>query len=202
MIESGFFNGDTEYGQEEFNRYFANIFESGVSINNDGTPQYDVEAVNGQIRVGVGFAIVRGFYAYNNADVLADVAGTINTKRIDRVVLRLNLLSGPVELAIKEGSEEAAPELQRDSDVYEISLAKAVVYQDGNIEIIDERLDTSVCGQIRPRNLVEYQAFLNESRERFEKWFADQQSEGWRNVYIQRDRPTGAAEGSIWYKTE
>ena len=35
MEHYGFFNGDTEYGQEEFNRYFDNIYESGIAVNSD-----------------------------------------------------------------------------------------------------------------------------------------------------------------------
>lgn len=202
MIESGFFNGDTEYGQAEFNRYFAYIYESGVSVDDDGTVQYKVEAGDGKVKVNEGFAIIRGFYAYNNAAEELDVTATLNTQRIDRVVLRVDLLSGPVELVMKEGSEEAAPELQRDSDVHEISLAQVVVCQDGTIEIIDERLDRNVCGLIRPKNLVEYQEFLNQCQTRFEKWFQEQQGNGWRNIYIQSSRPSESAEGCIWLKTE
>ena len=40
MEHYGFFNGDAEYGQEEFNRYFDNIYESGIAANSDQSLQY------------------------------------------------------------------------------------------------------------------------------------------------------------------
>ena len=36
MEYSGFYDGDTLYGQEEFNRYFNNLYESGVSLDDAG----------------------------------------------------------------------------------------------------------------------------------------------------------------------
>ena len=201
-IESGFFDGDTEYGQAEFNRYFAYIYESGVSVDDDGTVQYKVGIENGKIIVNEGFAILKGFYGYNNAPIELNVTETLNAQRIDRVVLRANLLSGPVEVLIKEGSEENAPQLQRDNDIYEISLARVVIYKNEIVEVNDERADNEVCGLIRPKNLVEYQEFLKLCRSRFETWFAEQQSNGWRNIFIQSSRPENAAEGGVWIKTE
>ena len=37
MESYGFFNGDTEYGQDEFNRYFKNIYEDGLSRGSNGS---------------------------------------------------------------------------------------------------------------------------------------------------------------------
>ena len=36
MQNYGFYNGDALYGQEEFNMYFDNMYESGVSIDGAG----------------------------------------------------------------------------------------------------------------------------------------------------------------------
>ena len=58
----GFFNGGTEYGQEEFNRYFDNIYESGIAVNSDGSMQYPIAISSGKVTVGKGFAILKGFY--------------------------------------------------------------------------------------------------------------------------------------------
>ena len=57
----GFFNGGTEYGQEEFNRYFDNIYESGIAVNSDGSMQYPIAISSGKVTVGKGFAILKGF---------------------------------------------------------------------------------------------------------------------------------------------
>lgn len=44
MANSGFFDGGTEYGQEDFNRYFDNLFYSGVSIGDSGDMTMGVTA--------------------------------------------------------------------------------------------------------------------------------------------------------------
>lgn len=44
MANSGFFDGGTEYGQEDFNRYFDNLFYSGVSIGDSGNMTMGVTA--------------------------------------------------------------------------------------------------------------------------------------------------------------
>ena len=36
MESYGFFNGDTEYGQDEFNRYFNNLYENGIALMTQG----------------------------------------------------------------------------------------------------------------------------------------------------------------------
>ena len=33
MEHCGFFDGGIEYGQAEFNRYFDNLYESGIAVN-------------------------------------------------------------------------------------------------------------------------------------------------------------------------
>ena len=62
----GFFNGDQEYGQDEFNRYFDNIYESGVSIENNNMTLGVTKTSTG-VTVDKGFSIVRGFYLYNDS---------------------------------------------------------------------------------------------------------------------------------------
>ena len=60
MEHYGFFNGDVEYGQEEFNRYFDNVYESGIAANSDQSLQYPLSISSGKVQVGIGFSIVRG----------------------------------------------------------------------------------------------------------------------------------------------
>lgn len=67
MEHYGFFNGGTEYGQEEFNRYFDNIYESGIAVNSDQSLQYPLSISSGKVRVGIGFSIIRGFFHYNDS---------------------------------------------------------------------------------------------------------------------------------------
>lgn len=49
MEYSGFFNGDEEYGQDEFNRYFDSLYESGIAVNKDESLQYAITPGNKQV---------------------------------------------------------------------------------------------------------------------------------------------------------
>lgn len=205
MRKSGFFNGDTEYGQEEFNRYFDNIYESGVSLDPSGNMTLAVTGGNRAVTVGKGFAILKGFFFFNDSDAVLQVTPDSNYTRIDRLVVNVNLLSGPADIMLKKGtagSTPKPPELQRDDNVYEISLAKLTVQINGIVTVTDERFDTAVCGAIRPKNLTEIKAMTAQFKSQFEEWFDAQQAKGWRNVFIQPGTPGGSVTGSIWIQEQ
>ena len=205
MQYSGFFNGDTEYGQEEFNRYFDNLYESGVSIDESGDMTLAVTGGTGQVTADAGFAILKGFYYYNDSPLTLDVTPDANYTRIDRVIIRVNLLSGPAEMKLKQGTASSSPQppaLQRDSNIYEISLAQATVQTDGTVTVEDERFDLSVCGAIRPKNLTEYRDMVAQFQEQFDAWFDAQQAKGWRNIFIQEGSPEGSVTGTIWIQEQ
>lgn len=204
MEHYGFFNGDAEYGQDEFNRYFDNLYESGIAMNTDNSMQYPLSLSANQVSVGVGFAILKGFYHYNDsARVLSFAAG--NNPRISRVVIQLDLGLKKTALLVKNGTPAASPQppaLTRDGSYYELSLAQYRVETTGAVSLVkDERTDVSVCGAIRPRNLNDYDAAMKEFQRRFEEWFTSIQGEAGRSIFVQADGPEGAVDGSIWIDT-
>lgn len=204
MEHSGFFNGDQEYGQEEFGRYFENIYESGVSVNSDNTMTLGVINEGGLIKVAAGFAIIKGFYLYNDSFKSLIITPDTNYDRIDRVVLRLDFSSSKLSIEVKNGiasSNPAAPTLQRDNLIYELSLAQMKVPRSGPITIKDERYIKELCGAIRPKNLTEFNTMITGIQKQFEDWFNSQQAKGWRNIFIQSNTPTGSVTGSIWIQT-
>lgn len=204
MEYSGFFNGDQEYGQEEFNRYFDNIYESGISINDDNSMTLGVTTISNGVQVSKGFAIVKGFYLYNDSDKLITIARDTYYDRIDRIVLRLNLSSSKVSIELKQGvasSKPVAPVLQRDNLTYELSLAQVVVPKVGTLVVTDERYRKELCGAIRPKNLTELNEMLSGLQLKFDRWFSSQQAKGWRNIFIQSNEPTGVVAGGIWIQT-
>ena len=204
MEYSGFFNGDQEYGQEEFNRYFDNIYESGVSIDNSNNMTLGVTQGTGILKVAPGYAIVKGFYLYNDSVKSINIIKDNNYERIDRVVARLNISNSKVSLELKSGvagSKPLAPTLQRDNLIHEISLAQVKITTTGVITITDERYRKELCGSIRPKNLTEFNDMIKGITEEFDRWFNSQQAKGWRNVFIQPDKPTGSVSGSIWIQT-
>lgn len=200
----GFFNGDQEYGQEEFNRYFDNIYESGVSIDSNNNMTLAVTQDNGVLKISPGFAIVKGFYLYNDSTKSVNIIKDSNYERIDRLVVRLNINNHKVSLELKSGvagSKPIPPILQRDNLIHEISLAQIKINPMGVISITDERFRSEICGAIRPKNLNEFKDMTKQFQEQFDRWFESQQAKGWRNIFIQNSNPSLAVDGSIWIQT-
>lgn len=199
----GFFNGDQEYGQEEFNRYFDNIYESGVSIEND-LMTLGVTKTSTGINVDKGFSIIKGFYLYNDSIKAINVTRDANYDRLDRVVIRLNLSNRKVSIELKQGtagSLPTVPTLQRDNLIYELSLAQVKVPKSGDFTVTDERFRPELCGAIRPKNLSEFNQMIKGLQKQFDDWFNSQQAKGWRNIFIQNTTPTEVVTGSIWIQT-
>jgi hypothetical protein len=200
MEHSGFFDGDNLYGQDDFNRYYNNMFENGVSIE-DGSMTMGVSVDGTNMNIAPGFAIVQGFYFYNDSEKTIEVTRDSNYDRIDRIVVRLDLSSKKVSIEHKEGtagSNPQVPSLQRDNIVHELSLAQIRVPKAGNIVVADERYRTDLCGAIRPKNFTEFNDMIAGLQREFDRWFDSQQGKGWRNIFIQADTPTEAVTGSIW----
>ncbi|MEG1256602.1 hypothetical protein [Clostridium sp.] len=203
MEHSGFFNGDQEYGQEEFSRYFDNGFESGVSVEND-LMTLGVAKTSTGVTVDKGFSIIKGFYLYNDSIKSINITRDANYDRLDRVVIRLNLSNRKVSTELKQGiagSKPVAPNLQRDNLVYELSLAQVLTPKSGDYIVTDERFRQELCGAIRPKNLSEFNQMVNGLQKQFDDWFNSQQAKGWRNIYIQNGTPVGSVSGSIWIQT-
>lgn len=205
MEHYGFFNGDQEYGQDEFSRYFDNIFQSGISINDNGNMSfrtYSDEA--NKIKIETGFAIIKGFYLFSDSLKTLNIPTNSNYDRVDRIVVRLNLNSKVVSIERKEGvaaSNPVAPDLQRDNLIFELSLAKVRISNSGNISVTDERFRQDLCGAIRPKNFSEFNAMIKEFQKEFDTWFNSQKGNGWRKIFIQPNSPEGSVPGSIWIQT-
>lgn len=197
----GFFNGQNNYGQEEFSRYFSNIYENGVNVTDSDMGMKVTRYSSTSLRIAVGFAIVNGYYLYQDVTKSITVTKNSTYDRIDRVVVRLDVSNMMVSIELKQGtasSKPTAPSLTRTSSIYELSLAQIYVSSSSGITSVTDERYTSYCGAIRPKNLSEFNAMMKGLNERFDTWFTNQQGEGWRNIYIQSTRPTGAIEGAIW----
>lgn len=200
MEHYGFFDGENLYGQDDLNRYYSNMFENGVSII-DGAMTMKVSANNTDIEVEEGFAIVEGFYLYNDSIKTISISRNNDYDRIDRIVIRLDLSDKKVSIEHKQGaagSNPQPPTLQRDNLIYELSLAQVKVPKSGTIVVTDERFIKALCGAIRPKNYTELNDMMEGFSDEFERWFNNQQGLGWRNIYIQEDGPVDAVVGSIW----
>lgn len=207
----GFFDGDAEYGQEEFNQYFNAFLRSGVMVEDDGQMGMKVSrsSSTGNIayQVAVGMAILRGFWFRNAQPTTLNLTSISSLSRYVRIVVRLSVTEKKVELAVKYGNRATnpvLPTLQRDSEVYEISLAKILQKPSSSATILtDERSDPTVCGAIRPRETTEYDTLLKQQQEQWNTWFESQQGAigAQRQIDIQATQPEGQVAGRIWIKT-
>lgn len=199
--KSWFFDNGELYGQAELRKYFSHIYKNGISVDDTGALELKVTASGSKVEIAKGFAIIGGFAYENDSAKELSITADVNYPRIDRVVIRLDLAAMKIQSALKKGvaaSTPKPPDLQRDSIIYEISLAQARITTAGNIIITDERADQNVCGTIRPRNLTELDQMMKNFQKLFEEWFDAQQSKGWRNIYIQETTPGEAVSGSLW----
>ena len=201
MESYGFFNGDTEYGQDEFNRYFKNIYEDGLSRGSNGSLTLSASLSGESVVLTPGFAIMQGFFYYNDSNKTIPITRNSTYKVIYRLVLSLDYESKTIQAVLKAGtagSTPTVPALTRDASRYELSLYRIDVPVTGQISITDERFNTAVCGEIRPKNLTGYKEMVEEFDRQFQAWFKNVQGTGWRNIFAQATEPGGAVTGAIW----
>lgn len=131
-------------------RYTNGVFSSvgsglSVSANNNMT-----------VTVGTGGAHIEGALYYNSAPIgLTVEAANASLNRIDRVVLQFNTSVSvrSVRALIRTGTaatNPVAPELRRESNLYEIALADIYVKKGATgisqSAITDQRLNSALCG--------------------------------------------------------
>lgn len=188
MERSSFFNAelideqyDRTYNAEDFARYFASFIKSGIFPS--PTSNLQVRANDGMsVVVSKGKAWINGYFYENTEDLILNLATAHGVlKRIDRIVVRLDLSARIIQCATKKGSESSSPtppNLQRDSDIFELALADILIENGATkltqSNITDQRFNNDLCGivsgvidQIDTTNL--FAQFENE----FTRWFAD-----------------------------
>lgn len=153
MAERSFPLENTLYTAEEASLWFAPR-TSGVHASD----VLGVTASDGlSVTVAPGIAWLKyaefAGVAYGNTEakrLQLDAAST-NYPRIDRIVIRYSKSENKVYLAVRKGtaaSSPAAPDIVRDANTYEISLAQVRINANATSvsSITDERLNNDVCG--------------------------------------------------------
>lgn len=155
MEKFSFFNDiddDRVYFAEDFARHLAKYFTNGIFNN-----ELQVIANNDMtVTIKEGDANIEG-YRYTNT---GDLTKTIDTadgalKRIDNVVIRLDLTNRLISAQIIKGTfsdSPSAPSLVRSSTIYDLKLAE--IYVDNGVTsitqsaITDTRFNKNVCGNV------------------------------------------------------
>lgn len=210
----GFFNsatGDTrQYRAEEFAELFSSFFNSGLANTGNGIGLKVNGGTGISVSVDPGYAILKGYYYKNDTSLSLSIdAADTTLNRIDRVVLKLDLVARTIKAAIKKGSVAStpiAPSLQRDSSVYELSLAQVRVNAKATTVVVtDERLDSSVCGLISIAAGVPDQEMWdkfnmewNTIKTQWTNWYNNQYSQVGSRTFVSINQPSGATINDIW----
>lgn len=171
------------YTAEEFQLYAANR-SNGIYSDS----QFKVTATSDQtLQVSISPGIVWIRYGEFNGIVAANKTTqtlTLSTAptifwRVDRIVIRYNVVSNQVEIAIRKGPALPStinpyPALQRNASVYELAIADIRINA-GNKSIssdniLDRRWDENYCGIMQEKiSRIPTQTLFNS----WESWFGD-----------------------------
>ena len=162
-IESYFFNAwldggvyDRTYSAEDFTSYLNLLVSNGVFINPSN--QLKVRSNNGMsVIVNAGSGWVNGHKMTNTSDYIVDIKPSdVLLGRIDRIIFYLDMGARNMGIEVLQGvasSSPVAPNLTRNEDRYEMSLALiSVGKQTTTITesmITDTRYDKNVCGVVK-----------------------------------------------------
>lgn len=197
----GFFNsvnGDRKYKSEDFAKYFRTFMSTGVNPAIDNLRVYKKN--NNTVEVRPGTANINGYlYLLDNS---MDLNIEIGTTRVDRVILRLDLINRTLNIVLRKGSS-IPPNLVRDTSIYELSLARIDVGAN-DIKVSDERDNSNVCGFMTFTGKADTQEMWDifNSEWKFQQnlwqdWFKNMQGQSIRGIYIQPNEPSTKV-GDIW----
>ena len=161
-IDSYFFNAelkngkyDREYSALDLTNYLRKIVSDGVFPNPSSNLQVQAQSgMNIVVKAGEGMGL--GHKIVNNNDLILTVEQSdVALNRLDRVVYYVDFINRLMGIRIKKGTLGAspvAPELTRNEDVYEYSLATILVNKQvtsiSQSNITDTRGDSNVCGWV------------------------------------------------------
>lgn len=173
---------DREYDSRDLTDYLKRFFTDGVFMEPSTSLRVLAASSGLSVTMQEGAALINGCSIETDAAVSFAI-GTAHASlpRIDRVVVRWNLLERKMEFAIKAGTPAAtpqAPDLSRTGNVYELSLARVYVPAGASSltqdRITDERLDSTVCGSVVATVMhVDTTAIFNQYQEALDKVLQD-----------------------------
>lgn len=157
--KSSFFNsisGDRKYKAEDWANYFGSLVGNGYRASSLTALQVipGGDGLSVIVRAGKGF--INGYFYDNTEDMTINLPTADGVlARIDRVVLRLSYVERMMYVAIKSSapsSSPVAPEMQRDADAWELTLADVFVSAGATgvsaTNITDRRNDKTYCGPV------------------------------------------------------
>jgi len=175
-------NGDRKYTDQDWRNYFAMILTNGVFPA--GTQLQVLADIGMNVKITDGGAWINGagYQVYGGGQLLTVPVADGVLDRIDRVVIRSSRTDRRIFATVLEGepsSDPVAPELVRDADYYDLSLATIYVAAGATeitqADITDTRMDPDVCGFVSSLIRPDTSGWFEQFQSAFEEWFADAQ---------------------------
>lgn len=147
---------DRPFNADDFAKYFGTLIKNGVFPNPSTNFQCIADQETMAVKMEAGIAWIDGHLRYDdNVHILEiDTADSV-LDRIDRIVLRKDVLDRDIHWVVKKGEmsgKPVAPTLQRDENAWELGIADVKVAH-GTVSIsqsmvTDTRLNTELCGLV------------------------------------------------------
>lgn len=188
-IDQGGGDYDRVYSAATFAHYFSLLVKNGVFP--DPSTGLQVRASSSpdmKVSVSPGSGWINGYYITvpdNSPEVLTVPTANPSLSRYDSVIMGLNFVDREIQLYIKSGAVSASPSavtLQRDSDLYELELARilvgAGVASITQAVITDTRSDSTRCGIVAGMiDQIDTTDLFAQYDDAFQTWFDDIQSQ-------------------------
>lgn len=193
--ESGFFdaidqgsgNYDRVYNAADFAHYFSLLIKNGVFPDPSSGMQVKASTTpNMYVSVLPGSGWINGYYVtVESAETLTVPTANASLSRIDSVIMGLDYSERKIRLYIKSGAASAnpvPPTLQRNSDLYELELARiSLAAGTGTISqslITDMRANATSCGIVSGTvNQIDTTDLFAQYDSAFQSWFSGIQSQ-------------------------
>ena len=179
---------EREYTADEFAEYFRQFIRNGIFSGGENL-KVETNEQDMKVFINPGYAWIEGYLYKIDTEplVMEHKIADPSLNRIDRIVIRLDktLENRYVKAFILEGTPAAtpeAPELTRNNNVYEISLAQVEVIAGKSFiesyQITDERFNNGVCGIVTHLfEQVDTTDIFNQYEQVWNKWFIDNTEE-------------------------
>jgi len=192
-MRSGFFNseiiGTDSNNMPIFDRaesadfwaeYFKRFIGNGVYSNPASSFQI-LENSGLSLKVKAGSCFINGYFAFDSSDtVITLTASHTSLPRIDRIVARLDMTLREISIAILTGTPSSvpvAPELTRNSSIYELALAdvklNAAATSVSQLNITDLRPNSTYCGFVSGAiSQIDTQGLFAQYQAEFDAWLS------------------------------
>lgn len=156
-LERFFPLNEIDYDASDWQRYFKQFISNGVFVNPTSQLQVIADGTSMKVNVKIGNAYINGILYSLDSDYTLNIGvadGALN--RVDRIVVRYDVVGNSVELAVKKGSfasSPVAPAVTRTADMYELALADIRINKGvtkiTQADITDLRSNAELCGFVK-----------------------------------------------------